>query len=81
MTSKFTSYLFMFFFLFPQRFTLHQGDKSQHSRLNAKSKRPLSLKRLAVDVGKEKEREIETGQEDEGERAREQSPINIQTAK
>lgn len=70
-----------FFFKFPQRFTLHQGDKSQHSRPSAKSKRPLSLKRLAVDVGKEKERAIETGQEDEGERAREKSPINIQTAK
>lgn len=42
---------------FPWWFTLHQRDKHQSTRWSPKSKRPSSLNRLAVDVGKEKERE------------------------
>lgn len=34
-------------------FTVHHGDEHQHSGVNAKSRSPLSLKRLADDVGEE----------------------------
>lgn len=51
----------IFIHAFSWGFAVHQRDKHQRSRPSAKSKRPLSLKRLAVDVGKEREREKERG--------------------
>lgn len=53
----------MFFFI------IHQRDKHRHSRPSRRSKRPLSLKRVALDVSTGGERETQRG----GERGRAES--------